>query len=95
MISNGGKYNDSAMANRQIEEGRQIFKLKPLEWARKKNSQLLEAEDMWFSKPHYAYALAQYCKANNITAEQIERGRAIAPAREYAIKRQALGRDNK
>lgn len=86
MISNGGKYNDSALANQQIEEGRQIFKFKPLEWARKKNSALLEAEDMWFSKPHYAYALAQYCKANNITAEQIKNGRAIAPARAYAIK---------
>ncbi len=86
LISNGGKYNDAAMANQYIEEGRQIFKLKPLELARKKNSQLLEAEDMWFSKPHYAYALAQYCKANNITAEQIKRGRAIEPAREYAIK---------
>lgn len=86
IISNGGKYNDSAMANRHIEEGRRIFKTKPLEWARKKNSALLEKEDMWFSKPHYAYALAQYCKANNITAEQIKRGKAIAPAREYAIK---------
>ena len=86
MISNGGKYNDSAIANQQIEEGRQIFKFKPLEWARKGNSRLLEKEDMWFSKPHYAYALAQYCKANNITAEQIKRGKAIAPARDYAIK---------
>ena len=86
LISNGGKYNDSAMANQQIEEGRQIFKFKPLEMARKGNSKLLETEDMWFSKPHYAYALAQYCKANNITPEQISRGKAIAPAREYAIK---------
>ena len=86
MISNGGKYNDSAMANQNIQDGRRIFKFKPLEWARKGNSQLLEMEDMWFSKPHYAYALAQYCKANNITAEQISRGRAIAPARDYAIK---------
>ena len=86
MISNGGKYNDSAMANQQIEEGRRIFKFKPLEGARKGNSKLLELEDMWFSKPHYAYALAQYCKAHNITAEQIQRGKAIAPAREYAIK---------
>ncbi len=86
LISNGGKYNDSAMANRQIEEGRQIFKSKPLEWARKKNSQLLETEDMWFAKPHYAFALAQYCKANNITAEQIKKGKAIGPARDYAIK---------
>ena len=86
MISNGGKYNDSAMTNQSIEEGRRIFKFKPLEWARKTNSNLLEKEDTWFSQPHYAYALAQYCKANNITAEQIQRGKAIAPARDYAIK---------
>ena len=86
LISNGGKYNDRAMANQHIEEGRQIFNVKPLEWARKKNSTLLEVEDMWFAQPHYAYALAQYCKANNITAEQIKKGKAIAPAREYAIK---------
>ena len=86
MISNGGKYNDSALSNQQIEDGRQIFKFKPLEWARKGNSWLLDKEDMWFAKPHYAYALAQYCKANNITADQIARGKAIAPARNYAIK---------
>ena len=86
MISNGGKYNDSALSNQMIEEGRQVFKFKPLEWARKGNSWLLEKEDMWFAKPHYAYALAQYCKANNITADQIARGKAIAPARNYAIK---------
>ena len=95
MISNGGKYNDSAMANKYIEDSRAIFKsekpvlktvLKPLEFVRKANSKALEVEDMWFSMPHYAYALAQYCKANNITAEQIRRGKAIAPAREYAIK---------
>ena len=86
LVSNGGKYNDSAMANQYIEEGRQIFKFKPLEWARKGNSKLLEKEDMWFAQPHYAYALAQYCKANNISPEQISRGKAIAPAREYAIK---------
>lgn len=88
IVSNGGKYNDSAMGNKHIEEGRRIFKgiLTPIEWVRRGNSNLLEWEDMWFSKPHYAYALAQYCKANNITAEQISRGKAIAPAREYAIK---------
>ncbi|MBQ6698125.1 MAG: hypothetical protein IJN09_03705 [Oscillospiraceae bacterium] len=86
VISNGGKYSDFAMANKAIEEGRQIFKTKPLEWARKKNSELLEMEDVWFSKPHYAYALAQYCKANKITAEQLKRGKALGAAREYAIK---------
>ena len=58
----------------------------PFEAARKGNSYLLDSEDMWFSLPHYAYALAQYCKANNITPEQISKGIAIAPAREYAIK---------
>ena len=88
-ISNGGKYSDFAVENQQIEEGRKIFKSKlfaPIEWARKGNSKLLEVEDVWFSKPHYAYALAQYCKANNITAEQIAKGKAIAPARDYAIR---------
>ena len=105
IVSNGGKYNDSAMGNKYIEDERKILNnwkpkwkfLKPvakvsnavatpLELARKGNSKALEAEDMWFSKPHYAYALAQYCKANNITADQISRGKAIAPAREYAIR---------
>ena len=86
LVSNGGKYSDFAMANQYIEKGRKIFKAKPLEWARKANSALLEQEDVCFSKPHYAYALAQYCKANNITPEQIQRGRAIEPARQYAIK---------
>ncbi len=88
MISNGGKYNDSAMGNEHIQKGRRIFKgiLMPVEMVRRGNSYLLEWEDMIFSKPHYAYALAQYCKAHNITAEQLQRGKAIAPAREYAIK---------
>ena len=86
LVSNGGKYNDFAMANQSIQDGRQIFKFKPLEAARKGNSALLEKEDVMFAKPHYAFALAMYCKANNITAEQIKRGRAIEPAREYAIK---------
>lgn len=87
-VSNGGKYNDSSMANKYIEEGKKTFKSKlfaPVEWLNKKNSKALETEDVWFSKPHYAYALAMYCKANNITPEQIQRGKAIAPAREYAI----------
>ena len=86
LVSNGGKYNEFSMGNKYIEEGRKIFGFKATEWVRKTNSEVLEKEDVWFSKPHYAYALAQYCKANNITAEQIERGRSIEPARAYAIK---------
>ena len=86
MALGGGKYSEFQNANKYIEEGRQVFKFKPLEAARKGNSKALDAEDMWFSRPHYAYAMAQYCKAHNITAEQIARGKAIKPARVYAIR---------
>ncbi|MBO5970787.1 MAG: hypothetical protein J6S14_20120, partial [Clostridia bacterium] len=79
------KYSESVNANRYIEEGRRIFKFKPLEKLRKGNSNLLESEDMLASRPHYAFAMAQYCLANNITAEQIAKGKAILPARTYAM----------
>lgn len=84
----GGKYSDFANANKYIEEGRVIFKIvKPFEAARKANSRALDKEDSWFSKPHYAYAMAQYCKANGITAEMIAKGGdKVVKAREYAIK---------
>lgn len=83
----GGKYSDFANANKYIEEGRVIFRTKPLEAARKANSRALDKEDAWFSKPHYAYAMAQYCKANGITAEMIAKGGdKVVKAREYAIK---------
>lgn len=85
-ITGGGKYNDAANKNQAIEEGRVIFKTKPLEKARKANSAALELEDMWFAKPHYAFALAQYCKAHGVTADQLRRGKALGNARAYAIK---------
>lgn len=81
----GGKYSDFANANKYIEEGREIFKSKLLEKGRKANSAALDAEDVWFSKPHYAFALAQYCKAHNITAEQIAQGKGLEQARAYGI----------
>lgn len=81
-----GKYNDNVNVRQEIEEGRTIFKLKPLEAMRKFNSTALDAEDAWFSKPHYAAALAQFCKANGITAEQVSGGKGIEAAREYAIR---------
>ena len=82
----GGKYSDAQNANRHIEEGRVIFRTKPLEKLRRLNSAALEAEDMWFSRPHYTFALVQYCKAHGITAEQLAKGKAILPARAYAVK---------
>jgi hypothetical protein len=99
----GGKYSDSANANKYIQEGRQIFGRtdqaktkvgravsgtvgKGVEAARTFNSKALEAEDRWFSQPHYAAALASYCKANGITAEQMNNGGITDEARAYAIK---------
>lgn len=81
-----GKYNDNVNVRQGIEEGRTVFKLKPLEAMRKFNGTALDAEDAWFSKPHYAAALAQFCKANGITAEQVAGGKGIEAAREYAIR---------
>nr|DAH26568.1 MAG TPA: Large polyvalent protein associated domain 23 [Caudoviricetes sp.] len=81
-----GKYNDNVNVRQEIEEGRTVFKLKPLEAMRKFNGTALDAEDAWFSKPHYAAALAQFCKANGITAEQVFGGKGIEAAREYAIR---------
>ena len=61
---------------------------KGLEAARKANGTALDAEDIWFSRPHYAAAMAQYCKANGITAEQIAEGKdgKLGKARAYAIR---------
>lgn len=86
MVRGEGKYSDYANANRYIEEGRQIFKFAPLEKARRGNTKALETEDMWFSQPHYAFALAQYCSINGISAEQIRSGKGLDKAREYAAK---------
>lgn len=58
---------------------------KALESFRKFNGKALDAEDVWFSKPHYAFAMAQFCKANGITAEQIRNGERLEAARDYAI----------
>ena len=90
-IKAGEKYNDRAVANTYIQEGRQIFKNKHAEKARTFNSDLLSAEDDFFKRNHYAVALAMYCKANNIPASAFAatsgESRAIADnARRYAIK---------
>jgi len=91
------KYSERQMINKEIQEGRRIFGNtkskawnktggKALEGVRKFNGTALDKEDVLFSKPHYALALAQYCAANKISAEQIAKGEGLAKAREYAIK---------
>lgn len=87
----GGKYGEFQNANKYIEEGRRVFTSKPgqvLEAARKANATALDAEDAWFSQPHYAYAMAQYCAAHGITEDAVRAGDGVAlgKAREYAIR---------
>lgn len=99
-----GKYSDLKNANKYIEEGRVIFGRgegktafgrvlsnsvgKLTEKARRFNSGALAYEDMWFSKPHYASALAQYCKAHGISVEELQRGKTkrLDTARNYAMR---------
>lgn len=86
-LQGAGKYSDLANANKYIEEGRQIFKTKWLEKARRGNAALMDAEDMMFSRPHFAYAMAQYCKANGITEAEIVSGsKKVDKAVEYAVQ---------
>ena len=87
IVSGERKYNDGVNTVKAIEDGRKIFKSKiltPVEKLRKLNTAALEAEDMWFAQPHYAFALAQYASANGITADQIKSGKNIEKARDYA-----------
>lgn len=82
----GGKYTEQTTINDAIEQGRVIFKFKPLEAIRRFNRDALDKEDIWFNKPHYVYAMAQYCKANDITPAQIASGKGLEKADAYAIK---------
>lgn len=84
MISSGGKFQNDY---NEIRSRQRIFKNDLLEAARAKNSELLDAEDVWFSKPAYASALSQYLKAQGITAEQyLSEGFDKMAAQAYAVK---------
>lgn len=68
LIKNGGKYDE---AQSIIRDNQQVF-TSPVGKAFQKisdaNSWLLDKEDMIFSRPAYAEALAMYLKANKISA---------------------------
>lgn len=84
MISSGGKFQNDY---NEIRSRQRIFKNGFLEAARVKNSELLDVEDVWFSKPAYASALTQYLKAQGITAEQyMSEGFDKSAAQAYAVK---------
>lgn len=85
-VQAGGKYSDVLDA---VDAKRRIFRLGALEKARKANSRALDAEDTWFSKPAFAYALASYMKANGITADELNSGvhsERLTHGIEYAVK---------
>lgn len=96
LIRQSSKYDDMEDA---IDRYRTIFRAKPLEGLRQFNSEMLDREDMWFSQPAYAEALAEYLKANDISTSDFlsdtfdaERKQA---AQEFAIReaQQATYRD--
>ncbi len=72
----------------QAERNRQIFTTKlmqPVETARKWNENAMDAEDTWFKRRQYIYALSHYMKANNIKPAEMERGGVRAEeAKRYA-----------
>lgn len=86
-IMSGGKYNDNYSG---VENKRTIFRFRPLEAVRKFNTNALNAEDSWFSRPAYAESLASWLKANGYDAVSFSDGAMSAAeldkARDYAIR---------
>lgn len=84
-VLSGNKYDDVQSI---INDKRTIFKTKPLEAARRGNTNLLGIEDMWFKRITYADALAGYLNANGVTADQLKSGAVdgslMSAARDYA-----------
>ena len=88
IIKGGGKMNPSDI----IREKQRVFKFKPLEWLRKLNFNLLEAEDGMFLKYHYTRSMVQYLQANKIDLDSFnpdgnqKDAMTLQKARDYAIK---------
>ena len=84
-VLSGNKYDDVQSI---INDNRTIFKFKPLEAARRGNSNLLSAEDVVFKRITYAGALSGYLNANGVNAEQLKSGsvdpQLLSAARDYA-----------
>lgn len=84
----GGRYNDEIGL---VSQNKQIFKNPVLETARKKNTELLEAEDMLFKKSAYIDAMARYMKANGLSPSVLQNQSAgnnatYEKAQNYAVE---------
>ena len=86
IITGNGKKNPSDI----IRDKRKIFvikgiEIKPLEWLRTFNSEMLEKEDMIFLKMHYKRALGGFLQARNIDLNNVDEV-TLNEARNYAIE---------
>jgi hypothetical protein len=79
LLKNEGKLDDNI---RNLDA--KVFNTKVLEGIRKLNLGALDAEDTWFMKFAYDSSLAQYMKANKLTAENMV-GEALEAGRKYAM----------
>lgn len=57
-------------ARTAIDDARKIFDFAPLEWARTKLMDAMEAEDMFFKRREYTESLASFVKARGYTSAQ-------------------------
>lgn len=71
LLGNKSKYDTNQT------DGRQIFKTKALETARKTNENLMEFEDNVAKQMGYQLAFANYMKANNYTPEMVQSNKAL------------------
>ena len=71
LLGNKSKYDTNQT------DGRQIFKTKVLETARKTNENLMEFEDNVTKQMGYQLAFANYMKANNYTPEMVQNNKAL------------------
>lgn len=67
LIMSGGKYQDSKIMNREIENRRRIFKNRALEAYRKATNYAMDKGDVLFCSFTYADSLARFMKANGTT----------------------------
>ncbi len=77
----GNKYNDKSA----LREKQRIFKSEVLEFLTRTNSNLLEAEDMWFKNKHYIHALAGFLQARKVDLGNVSQ-EVLDEARIYAVK---------
>lgn len=88
VISDDSKYSEDS----SIKSQRDMFKNKILNKVYNLNSDLLMAEDWWFSKPAYKNSLSEYLTANGIkTNDDIKNNpKIVEKAKQYALEQSQI-----